>query len=190
MKKSTVLTILGAIALAVALFVATRSIMAVRSYVDCASRVLSGASPTDSSPPATFRRLAPALWRKRDVYLARVLARECTSGPRSGVDKVRHELFALGAIKASLSSAQRESLAAVLLPAHGGRGITRSAQAEWGRPPADLSDSEMTWLFVVGQMPSCSTRLTASERDRQTCARLFESLSANLPRPPSSVPQT
>ncbi len=180
MKKSTTLGILGAISLAAALLVATQSMVAARSHVDCASRVLRGASPTDSSPPAIFRRLAPALWPKRDVFLARALARECTSEPRNGVGRVRHELFALGVIKASLSSPQRESLAAVLLPAHGGRGITRSAQAEWGRPPSDLSESEMTWLFVVGQRPDCSKRLTTSERDRQTCARIFESLIARI----------
>jgi hypothetical protein len=188
MKRSVALGILVVIALAVALLIATRSGAGAQAYVDCASRVLSGASPTDSSPPANFRRLAPRLWSKRDLYLARVLARECTSEPRSGVGRVRHELFALGAIKSVLSSSQRESLAAVLLPAHGGRGITRSAQAEWGRPPADLSDSEMTWLFVVGQRPDCSKRLTTSERERQTCAQIFKSLSDNLHGPSSSAP--
>lgn len=188
MKKSAALANLGAIALAAVVLVMIWAIVAARPYVDCASRILGGASPTDSSPPATFRRLAPVFWPKRDLFLARALPRECTTGLRSGVDKVRHELFALGVLKASLSSSQRESLAAVLLPAHGGRGITHSSQAEWGRPPADLSDSEMTWLFVVGQRPTCSARLTTSEQERQGCAQLFETLIARLPRPPSSAP--
>lgn len=179
MKKSTALGLLGAIALAGALLVVTWFLRAAPVHVDCASRILSSAAPTDSSPPAAFHRLAPALWSKRDLYLARVLARECTSDSWSGADRVRHEIVVLGVIKAHLSQSQRESLAATLLPAHGGRGITHSARAEWGRPPADLSDSEMTWLFVVGQRPSCSKRAATSERESQECARLFESLMAS-----------
>lgn len=187
MKKSTALAILGVMALALAALVVARSVVAARSYVDCAARVLSGAPPTDASPPAVFRRLQPVIWRARDLYLARVLARECNTGPQGGVDRVRHEVFALGVVKTSLSSSQRESLAAMLLPAHSGRGITQSAQAEWGRPPADLNESEMTWLFVVGQRPTCSNQLTLSEGERQECAEIFERWS-KLPRPPSSAP--
>lgn len=188
MKKSTALAILGVMALALTVLVVARSMAAARSYVDCAARVLSGAPPTDASPPKAFRRLQPVIWRTRDLYLARVLARECNTGPQGGVDRVRQELFALGVVKSSLSSPLRESLAAMLLPAHGGRGITQSARAEWGRLPADLNESEMTWLFVVGQRPTCSNRLTLSEGERQACAEIFERWSGVIPRPLSSSP--
>lgn len=187
MKKSTVLTILGVIALISAVFVVTRSLAAARSYQNCVTRVLAAAPPTDASPPAAFRRLQPEIWRKRDLYLARVLARECNSGPRDGVDKARQELFALGVVKSSLSPSLKESLAATLLPAHEGRGITQSAQMEWGHPPAALDDSEMTWLFVVGQRPTCSNRLTLADGERKACREIFERWSAVVGQPPGGA---
>lgn len=182
MKKSTALKIIGAIALAAVLMVAASAIVASRSYVECASRLVSGAPPTDSSPPPSFRRLSAAFWGHRDLYLARVLARECATEARGGVSRLRRELLALGVVKARLDLPQRETLSAVLLPAPGGRGLTRLAQAEWGRAPAALNESEMTWLFVVGQMPSCSNQGDTSEPDRQICTRLYQSLLAELPR--------
>lgn len=101
---------------------------------------------------------------------------------------MQRQLLALSATKTQISEPQRERLASVLIPAQGGRGITRLAHAEWGRPPEALSESEMTWLFVVGQMPDCSKRLATSETDNQVCARLYESLLAQFPGASHSAP--
>lgn len=188
MSKSTLLKILGAIAFAAIVAISARAIFVARSHVDCASRILSGAPPSDVSPPAAFGRLAPAFWQHRDLYLARVLARECTSDARGGMRRAQREAFALAVVKTRLSPAQREALGAVLLPAPGGRGLTHLAHVEWGRPPADLDEQEMTWLFVVGQRPSCSRQQAVSEPERQACASLYQSLLAELPRLQSSTP--
>lgn len=177
MRKSTVLKILGAIALAAVLLASMRAIGAARSYADCVSRIVTSAPATDSSPPATFRQLSTTFWGHRDLALARVLAAECTTEPSGDFRRRRRELFALGIVKTRLSWPQRVTLSSIFLPAHGGRGLTHSAQTEWGRPPASLDESEMTWLFVVGQNPNCSKR-AASEKDRQFCDSLYQSLLA------------
>lgn len=183
MRKSTVLQILGAIALAAVLLVSARAFFAARSHVNCALRILSGAPPGDQSPPVTYGRLASAFWRHRDLYLARVLAQECTTGSPGGIRKAQRQLLALTVVKTRLSPSQREALGAVLLRApDGGRGLTRLAQFEWGRPPADLNEQEMTWLFVLGQLgPNCSRQRAVSEPARQTCAIRYQSLLAQLP---------
>lgn len=98
------------------------------------------------------------------------------------MDRVQHELLALGIVKTRFSLAQRESLGAALIPAHGGRGLTHSAQTEWRRLPDDLDETAMTWLFVVGQMPSCSKQRDLSERERQGCESLYQTLLAEIPR--------
>jgi hypothetical protein len=191
MRRSTVLQILGAIALAAILIVSARAFFAARSHVDCASRILGGAPPGDSSPPAMYGRLASAFWRHRDLYLARMLVQECTTGAPGGMRGARRQLFALTVVKTRLSPSQREALGAVLLRApDGGRGLTRMAQVEWGRPPADLNEQEMTWLFVIGQLgPNCSRQRAISEPDRRDCASRYQSLLAQLPRLHSSAPQ-
>lgn len=64
----------------------------------------------------------------------------------------------------------------------------RLAQAEWGRPPADLDEREMTWLFVIGQVgPGCSRQRGLSEPGPQVCASRYQSLLAELPRLHSSA---
>jgi hypothetical protein len=190
-RKSTVLQILGAIALVAILVVSARAFFAARSHVDCAERILGGAPPGDQSPPAAYGRLANAFWRHRDLYLARVLAQECTTGAPGRMRKAQSQLFALSVVKTRLSPSQREALGAVLLRApDGGLGLTRLAQAEWGRPPADLDEKEMTWLFVIGQLgPGCSRQRAASEPDRQACADRYQSLLAQLPGLRSSAAQ-
>jgi hypothetical protein len=180
-KSTAVNTFLG-IVIAVVLLAAVLAIVAVNSYVDCASRLLGGASPSDVFPPPTFRRVAVEFWGHRDLYLARVLAQECAADARGGTRRLDREAFALGAVKTLISSSQRVTLSAVFLPAHGGRGLTRSALAEWGRPPADLNESEMTWLFVVGQDPSCSKQRGPAESSRDFCASLYQSRLAQLSR--------
>lgn len=186
MKKPAIVKVLGIIVLVAVLLAAAGAVVATRSYVDCVSRIVRSASPTDARPPATFRTLSRVFWGHRDVYLARVLARECTSDGHDGTRGWGSQLFALGVVKGRLSFPERQTLSSILLPTHGGRGLTRAAHAEWGRPPASLSESEMTWLFVVGQMPSCSKQRPDSEPDRQICADLYQSLLARIPR---STPQ-
>lgn len=192
MRKSTVLQILGAIAFVAIVIVSARAFFAARSHVDCASRILSGAPPSDQSPPATYGRLANAFWQHRDLYLARVLAQECSPGAGGGLRKAQRQALSLAVVKTRLSPSQREALGAVLLPSpDGGRGLTRLAQAEWGRPPTDLNEQEMTWLFVIGQLgPGCSRQRALSEPDRQVCASRYQSLLAELPRLRSLAPQT
>ena len=191
MRRSAVLQILGAIALVALLIVSARAFFAARSHLDCAERILGGAPPSDQSPPATYGRLAPAFWQHRDLYLARMLAQECTTGPAGGMRKAQRQLLILCVVKTRLSPSQREALGAVLLRApDGGRGLTRLAQAEWGRPPADLDEKEMTWLFVIGQMgPGCSRQRALSGPDRQVCEDRYQSLLAQLPALRSSAPQ-
>lgn len=179
-SRSTAVNTLLGIGIAVVLLASVLAIVAVQSYVGCASRLLSGASPSDLFPPATFRRFAAESWQYRDLYLARVLAQECAADAPGGSRRYDRELLALGAVRTMISSSQRETLGAVLLPAPGGRGLTRSAMAEWGRPPADLNESEMTWLFVVGQQPRCSRHRASAERDRDFCANLHQSLLAEM----------
>ena len=192
MRKSTLLQILGAITLAAILIVSARAFFTARSQVSCALRILGSAPPSDQSPPATYSRLAAAFWQHRDLYLARVLAQECTPDAGGALRKAQRQALSLAVVKTRLSPSQRESLGAVLLQApDGGRGLTRLAQAEWGRPPADLDEQEMTWLFVIGQMgPGCSRQRALSEPDRQVCASRYQSLLAELPRLRSSAPQT
>ena len=188
-KKSIIVKVLCAIVLVAVLIAAAGAMNATQSYVQCASRIVSSAPPTDSRPPAAFPRLARVFWQHRDLYVARVLARECKNEGGKGMRRFGSELFALGVVKARLSLPDRETLSSILLPVFGGgRGLTRAAHVEWGRPPASLSESEMTWLFVVGQMPSCSKRKANSEPDRQTCERLYQSLLAQTPRLHSSAP--
>jgi hypothetical protein len=162
-----------------ALAVGFNALFASRSFVDCASRIAGEAPPGDRLPPESFRRLSRAFWSKRDLYLTRVLTRECAT-ELGWARRFGRQAVALGTLAARLPSEQRENLAAVLLPAHGGRGLTHSAQTEWGRPPEALSDSEMTWLFVVGQDPSCSRARDVPARDRQYCATTYENLLSEL----------
>jgi hypothetical protein len=179
-SKSTVVHTLFGIVSAVVLLASVLAIFAVNSYVDCASRLLSGAHPTDVFPPPTYRRLAVAFWGHRDLFLARVLAQECAADARGGMRRFDREALALGAVKTLISSSQKQTLSAVFMPAHGGRGLTRSALAEWGRAPADLNESEMIWLFVVAQEPSCSKQRGAAEKDQDSCALLYESRLSTL----------
>ena len=180
MKKSTVVKALGAIALVTVLLAAVGSIVTARSYADCVSRIVQSAPPTDARPPATFQRLSRVFWGHRDVGLARILVHECTSDEPRGLRRLGSQTFALGVVKGRLGWPERMALSSIFLPAHGGRGLTRSAHAEWGRPPASLSESEMAWLFVVGQEPSCSKQRPDSESDRQVCAQIYQGRLAQL----------
>jgi len=182
MKKSTVIKVLGAILLAAALLAAASAMSAAQSYSKCASRIISSAPPTDSQPPDMFRDLSRNLWGSRDVFLARRLPEECQSEGGGVLSRLGSQLFAGMAIKRGLSVEERQTIAGILIPAHGGRGLTHSAQTEWGRPPASLSEEEMAWLFVVGQNPeNCSKKGTASEADRRACEDLYKSLLTRLP---------
>lgn len=176
MKKSTAVAVLSTILFLAALAVSFKAVLASRSYLDCASRIISEAPPGDRVPPESFRRLSRVFWEKRDVYLSRLIANDCAEEPGTAPGRFERRLTALGTLKARLPSDQRESLAAILIPAYGGRGLTHSAQTEWGRPPGALTDAEMTWLFVVGQSPSCTRTRTVPERDRQFCASTYERL--------------
>lgn len=185
MRKSTVVQTLFGTVVAAVLLVAVLVIFAANSYVGCASRLLSGAPPADVFPPATYRRLAVPFWGHRDLFLARVLARECAADSRGGIGRFDRQVLALGAVKTLIDWPQRVTLSAVFMPVPGGgRGLTRASLAEWGRPPADLDESEMTWLFVVSQQPDCSKHRVA-EKDRDACASLYQSLLDKLPRPSS-----
>ncbi|HEV8578091.1 MAG TPA: hypothetical protein VGX68_03330 [Thermoanaerobaculia bacterium] len=180
MKKSTVVKVLCAIVLVVVLVVAAGGIVAARSYVDCASRIISSAPPTDARPPAIFRSLSRAFWGNRDIYLARVLLRECKSDGHNARRSLRSQTFALAVVKGRLSFPERVTLSSIFLPAYGGRGLTRSAHAEWGRPPASLSEAEMMWLFVIGQEPGCSKQRPDYHANRQMCEGLYQSYRARL----------
>jgi len=89
---------------------------------------------------------------------------------------ISRELIALGAVKTMLDPYQRLTLGAVLFRTPGGRGLTYAAQTEWGRPPAALNESEMTWLFVIGQWPHCSKHRVIPEAERKECEDLYQSL--------------
>jgi hypothetical protein len=180
MKKSTVVAALAAILLSAALAVGVIAVRASRPYLECASRLASEAPPGDRLPPESFHRLSRALGRTHDMYLSRVLANECSKELGTAPSRFGRRLVVLGALKAWLPSDQRETLDAVFLPAHGGRGLTHSAQAEWGRPPEALTDAEMTWLFVVGQIPTCSRTGVVPEEDRQACDSNYNLLLSKL----------
>ena len=180
MKKSTVVKAICAIVLVAVLIAAVGAIGAVRSYKDCASRIVESAPPTDARPPAMFLRLSRVLWGHRDLGLARILVHECTHAGKNGTDGWGSRMFAFGLVKGRLSRPERLRLSSVLFPAHGGRGLTRSAQAEWGRPPESLSESEMAWLFVVGQEPGCSKRRPDFESHRQVCEQLYQGRLAQI----------
>lgn len=183
MKKSTAVKVLGVILLAAVLLAAFGAVTTARSYTECASRLIRGAPPTDSRPPALYRDLSREFWGHRDVFLARTLARECTSESGGGMRRLGSQLFGLGVVKTRLNPRDRETLSSIFfLTPGGGRGLTRAAQEEWGRPPASLDESEMTWLFVVGQAPSCSKR-SGAEADRQVCEQIYQSLLARLEQP-------
>lgn len=186
MSKSTALRVILTIAGLATLLIAAASIMAARSYVSCAVELLNAAPASDSNPPESFRRQARTLWIKRDVFLARALVESCGL-PRRGIPR---QVVALGGIRAQLTSTQREALAAALILADGGqsRGITRLAIAEFHKLPVELTESEMAWLFVVGQQPDCSRRLTPSDADRKICSGLYEDLLARLSR--AAAPKT
>ena len=189
MSKSTVVNNLVGLGVAAVLLASVLLFAGAHSYVGCASRLLSGATPTDVFPPAMFRRLSTGIWHHRDLYLARVLAQECAAGA-PGTRRVDREVLAAGAVKTLISLSQRETLGAVFFRADddqapGGRGLTRTALAEWGRPPADLSEPEMVWLFVVAQAPNCSRQRVTAEADRGFCANLYQSRLAEVSRLPS-----
>lgn len=183
MRKSTVVAVLLASFLLAALAVIVNVIRASSAYVDCASRLISEAPPGDRVPPESYRRLSRAFGSTHDMYLSRMLANECAQDPGTAPRRFGRRLAALGTVKAWLPLEQRENLDAVVIPAHGGRGLTRSAQAEWGRPPEALTDAEMTWLFVVAQIPTCSKAGVVSERDRHACSYNYQLLLSKLPRP-------
>lgn len=143
MRKSTAVGILSVILLLAALAVGVNAVLVSRSYLDCASRLASEAPSGDRLPPESFRRLAREFLPKRDVFLARVIARECSQEPGAAPRRFGSQLAVLGSLAARIPSDQRETLAAILLPAHNGRGLTHSAQTEWGRPPEVLTDAEM-----------------------------------------------
>jgi hypothetical protein len=174
MKKSTVVTVLSLILLLGAIAAGFNAVLASRSYVECAARLTSEATAGDRMPPERFHRFLRAIWGKRDVYLARVLERECAQETGSALRRFGSQMTALGSIKARLPADQRESLAAIFIPGKGGRGLTRSAQTEWGRPPEALDDAEMTWLFVVALEPSCSRAGVVPEEYRKFCADTYE----------------
>ena len=182
MKKSTAAAVLSASLLLAALVVLVNTIRAAGSYLDCAARLISEAPPGDRLPSERFRRLSRAFGAPSDLYLSRVLANECAKDSGTAPRRFGRRLAALGSLKALLPLDQRENLDAVFLPAHGGRGLTHSARTEWGRLPDALTDAEMTWLFVVGQLPTCSRTGTAPERDRQACAYNYKLLLSKLPR--------
>lgn len=188
MKKSTALVVLSVILLSAALAVGVNSVRVSRSYLDCASRLMSEAPPGDRVPPESFHRLSRALRGKTDLYLSRVLAQECTKELDTAPRGFGRRLIALGTLKAQLPLEQRENLDAVLLPARGGRGLTHSARTEWGRPPETLTDAEMTWLFVVGQIPNCSRSGTVPERDRRACDYNYKLLLSKLRSLDSAAP--
>ena len=81
--------IFGVLALLAVLALSFRGMLAARSQVDCALRIIGGAPPGDQSPPAMYGRLAQAFWQHRDLFLARTLARECAADSREGLLKVR-----------------------------------------------------------------------------------------------------
>lgn len=169
MKNSTAIAILSVILLFAALVVGVNLIRARQPYLACASRLVNEAPPEDRSPPESFHRLSRAFRTTPDMYLSRVLANECTKDPGSAPRRFRRRLVALSTLKAWLPLDQRETLDAVVLSAHGGRGLKYSAHQEWGRPAEALTDAEMTWLFVVGQIPTCTRNGAVPERDRQAC---------------------
>jgi hypothetical protein len=187
MKKSTAVKVLAVILLAAVLLAAASAMSAAQSYSQCASRIIGSAPPTDSQPPDMFRDLSRNLWGSRDVFLARRLPEECKNEGGGVLSKLGSQLFASLAIKRGLSVEERQTLSGILIPAHGGRGLTHSAQTEWGRLPASLSEEEMAWLFVVGQNPeNCSKQGTGSESERRACEDLYQSLLARLPGAQSS----
>lgn len=174
MKKSTVVAVLLAVLLLAALAVSFNAVRASRSYLACASRLASEAPPGDRSPPESFRRLSRELMPRRDLYISGVLARECAKELGTAPRGFGRRMALLGALKAQLSSDQRESLAAILIAGRGGRGLTHSALTEWGRPPEALTDAEMIWLFVVGTNPNCSRAGVVPERDKEFCSHNYE----------------
>ena len=180
MKKSTVVAVLAVIFLLAALAYSVNAVLASRAYLDCASRLMNEAPPGDRLPPESFRRLARAFLPKHDLYLVRVLARECAKEQGTTSRRFSRQLVVLGTLKVRLPSHQRETLSSVLFSAYGGRGLTHAAQTEWGRPPEALTDPEMTWLFVVGQLLDCSRARAVSEGDRQACAYNYEILLSKL----------
>lgn len=190
MKGSTIVKALGAIVLVMLLVAAIVAIIAAQSYESCVSRIIKSAPLTDAQPPATFQRLSRTFWGHRDLGLARILEHECTSGEHQGLRRLGSRTIALGVVKGLLGWPERVALSSVFLPAHGGRGLTHSAHMEWSRPPASLSEPEMTWLFVVGQEPSCSKQRPDSESDRQVCALLYQGRLDQLARSHSSTPGT
>ena len=186
MKKSTVIKVLGAIFLAAVLLAAAGVLSAAQSYSQCASRLVSSAPPTDSQPPDMFRDLSRNFWGSRDVFLARRLPEECKSEGAGVLSGLGRQLFGSIAVKRGLSVEERQTIAGILIPALGGRGLTHSAQTEWGRLPASLNEEEMAWLFVVGQNPKCSKQGTGSESERRACEDLYQSLLTRLPGTQSS----
>jgi len=179
-KKSTAVAVLAVIFLLAALAYSVNAVLASRAYLDCASRLINEAPPGDRLPPESFRRLARAFLPKHDLYLVRVLARECAKEPGMIPRRFNRQLVVLGTLKLRLPSHQRETLASVLFSAYGGRGLTHAAQTEWGRPPEALTDPEMAWLFVVGSLPDCSRARTGSGRDRQACDYNYKLLLSKL----------
>lgn len=180
MKRSSAVTVLSAVLLLAVLVVGFNSVLVSRSYLECASRLASEAPPGDRLPPESFRRLSRVFWSKSEIYLSRVLANECPKEDGTAPRRFGRRLVALGTLAARIPSDQSEKLAAVFIPAYKGRGLTHSARTEWGRPPEALTDTEMAWLFVVGQSPSCSRAGVVPERDRQFCADTYERLLSDL----------
>jgi hypothetical protein len=190
MKKSTAITILSVTLLLSALAGSFNAVRSSQPYLDCASRLVGEAPPGDRLPPERFRRLLRAFHSTHDLYLSRVLAHECAMELGAAPSRFGRRLFVLGTLKARLPLDQRENLDAVLLPAHGGRGLTYSAQTEWGRPPEALTDAEMTWLLVVGSIPTCTRAGAVPERDRHACAYNYKLLLSKLGHLDPAAPAT
>jgi hypothetical protein len=187
-KKSTIAAILSGGLLVAVLAIGIFTLLASRPYASCAARIVSQAPPGDRMPPESFRRLARVFWSKHNLYLSRVIANECTKDPGTALGRFGRRVTALSTLEAQLPQDQIERLAAALLPANGGRGITHSAKVEWGRPPEALNDEEMTWLFVVGQSPTCSRAGVVPERDRQYCEETAKRLYGQLREMNSGAP--
>ncbi|MFL6193349.1 MAG: hypothetical protein ACJ75H_04215 [Thermoanaerobaculia bacterium] len=188
MKRSTIAAILSSALLVAVLTVCVVVLLASRSYAGCASRIVSQAPPSDRMPPERFRRLARVFWSKHNLYLSRVIANECTKDPGTALGRFSRRVTALSTLSARLPPDQTETLAAVLIPANGGRGITHSARTEWGRPPEALNDAEMTWLFVVGQSPTCSRAGVVPERDKPYCDETSKRMFGELREMNSGAP--
>ncbi len=173
MRRFVLLSIaFGAVPLVVVAGVGTR---AAAPYVHGARDALRQAPPGDRSPPRCYLSASRKVWPNQDSWVASSLLRDFGGASRQRY-RVLRELFVMAVMRVAFSRDQRESLAAVHLPAYGGRGLTVSARAEFGLEPRDLTDSQVVWLLTVGQRPICSKANQLPKVGRDQCDRLFRSL--------------